>query len=181
MDPDFLFKLTLGVYKVTDLYPETDPLKQKTREKSLKILADLVSASPNPGVRSLFEVKPAIISDIEILESFFSVAEGQDWVDKRNFQVLEREYSRFRQYLAGISQPKQEKQVFSQKQESLSSRQEKILGFLKNGSGAAVREILEYLGGGVSKRTLRRELGELVKAGLAQRIGKCNQIFYQAT
>ena len=175
MDIDHIFKLTVGVYKVTGLYPVEDPLRQKTREKSIKILADFVSASPNPGVRSLSEVKPVLLSDIEILESLFKVAESQDWTDKRNFEVLEREYSSFKHYLleTGKADP------LAQKKPDSKPRQEKIAEFLRQGDGAAVRDIISHLGEGVSKRTLRRELGEMVQKGVVQRVGKCNQIFYR--
>ena len=69
MDSNHFFQLTLGVYRVTELFPKGEPLKLKIREKALEILSDLVLASPNPGVKRLEDAAPAINKNIKILTS----------------------------------------------------------------------------------------------------------------
>ncbi|OGY23959.1 MAG: hypothetical protein A2172_02785 [Candidatus Woykebacteria bacterium RBG_13_40_15] len=171
MKQDFLFKLTNGVYRVTNLFPKEEPLKFKIREMALEIFTDFISASPNPGVKTLEEVTPQICSSIDIITGLFDLSEACGWVNSKNFSVLREGYDKVKQYLQNHN--------LTENQPLLGSRKEKIREFLNSNGGAPTREILEFLGGGMSKRTLRRELGELVRDGAIERMGRCNQIYYK--
>ncbi len=191
MDRDFLFKLTNGIYRVTELFPKEEPLRFKIREKALDIFEDFILASPNPGVKTLKEVAPRIGNNINIMMGFFDLAEAQGWVDDRNFLVLEKEYGKVKQYLQAPQAPKNGSPTvsggsptvsgerFSENSGNLTPRQGKIVDFLNGNGGAPTREILQYLGGGMTKRTLRRELGTLVQSGAIERAGSSNQIYYK--
>ncbi len=178
MDRDFLFKLTNGIYQVTELFPKEEPLRFKIRERALEIFTDLILASPNPGIIRLEDMAPKINNNIEIMMGFFDLAESQNWTDARNFSVLRREYDKVRQSLQ-VSEncsPTVDGEPFS---DNLTPRQKKIVEFLSGNGGAPVRDILKSLDEGISKRTLRRELGGLVKEGRIERVGRCNQIYYK--
>jgi DNA-binding HxlR family transcriptional regulator len=188
---DYFFKLTLGVYKVTDLYPKEEPLTVKTRERALRILADLISASPNPGIKKLENVAPAVENNIEIILELFDLAEHQNWVNSKNFAVLEREYRELGESLkkeaekrekpnwAGKSSLNPEKKE-KEKKLILNKRQEKILELLREKRSAQTGDILKSFDG-LSKRTLRRDLRELAEQKIVERVGKCNLISYKVT
>ena len=87
MDRDYLIKITLAVYKVTDIFPKEEPLKFLIREKANQILADLVSKEKIEKIRK----------NIEIINTYFEIAEKQNWVDELNFLVLKREYAKIKE------------------------------------------------------------------------------------
>lgn len=93
MTEERIAKLTSAVYKVTDLFPEKEPLKFVVRRESLDVLFSCVSLSskPNLGQKEKF-IKKAIISSRAIIR-YLDLAEMQNWADKRNFSILKSEYS----------------------------------------------------------------------------------------
>ena len=192
MDKEYFFNLTSGVYKVTELFPKGEPLKFKIREKALEILENLILISSNPGINQSRElVKKKIFSRVEIITSYFDLAQTQDWVDTKNFLVLKREYGKIKRYLeaefgeTGFHQPEKAcgrtetgSQIDNKNLKKLNSRQKKIIEVLKKKEKAQAGEILNFFEG-VTKRTLRRELGRLTNEGAIKRVGRCNQIFYK--
>ena len=179
MDKEYLFKITNGVYQVTELFPKQDPLKFKIREKALDILTDLLLASPNPGVKSLKDVAHAVNENIETINGLIDLAEIQDWVDPKNFLVLRREYDKLREYVK--SSPAEKEPLPSPspiKKEKLSSRQKKIVDIIKENGEIQTGEILSSFEG-MSKRTLRRDLEKLAQDNCVKRIGKTSQIYYR--
>jgi len=186
MDSNHFFQLTLGVYRVTELFPKGEPLKLKIIEKALEILSDLVLASPNPGVKRLEDAAPAINKNIKIIADFFDLAQSQKWIDSRNFLVLKREYNKIKQNieteLGGIGY-RQDSKVKDGDPSEISSnqlfpRQKRIIDILKQNGGAQAGEILKSFEK-LSKRTLRRDLGRLVREGMIERVGRCNKVFYK--
>ena len=60
----------------------------------------------------------------------------------------------------------------------ITERQQKILTLLKKGKKNQVADILKELPG-ITKITIRRDLGDLLKKGKVVRLGEWNQVFYQ--
>jgi predicted transcriptional regulator len=184
---EYFFNLISAAYEVTKLFPEEEPLKFEIRKKNLKLLSDLMSCSPNPGVSRIEDKAPLIIKDIKIIKDFLDLAESQEMADSRNFLVLKREYDKIIFYLKEKiekTEKKEEKPSFQNPEKekknnySLTPRQERIVKILKEKKAAQAGEILNYFDE-VTKRTLRRDLGRLSEMGVIKRTGKANQIFYE--
>ena len=169
MDKDYLIKLTLAVYKVTDIFPKQEPLKFLIREKANQILSDTI----------LKEKIEKIRKDTEIINSYLEIAEKQDWVDELNFLVLKREYAKIKEGLKGkkvISNPKDPKPA--NPYGILSERCRKILEILRQKEKAQVWEFKKIFPE-VTKRTLRRDFEFLLKQELIDRAGENNNIYYK--
>jgi len=169
MDKDYLIKLTLAVYKVTDIFPKQEPLKFLIREKANQILADSI----------LKEKIEKIRKDTEIINSYLEIAEKQDWVDELNFLVLKREYAKIKEGLKGkkvVSNPKDPKPA--NPHGILSERCRKILEILGQKEKTQVWEFKKIFPE-VTKRTLRRDFEFLLKQGLIDRAGENNNIYYK--
>ncbi|MFH1657179.1 MAG: HTH domain-containing protein [bacterium] len=196
MDKDYFIKITLGVYRVTELFPEEEPLKLKIREKANNVLADLILAAERRcGFADKKDIFEKILRDLEIMSGYFLVAEAQKWVDSRNFTVLRKEYEKIREEVENREEKKNSNQSLvklgsaeitipvsfpqkPQKQSFLSVRQEKILEFLKHRKNVAAGELKKDFPE-VSKRTLQRDLEILVSENLLTRKGENNATFYQ--
>jgi DeoR/GlpR family transcriptional regulator of sugar metabolism len=61
---------------------------------------------------------------------------------------------------------------------NLTARQQKIIEFLKQKEKAQVADLQQVLPD-VTKRTIRRDLDELLVSGIIVRMGEFNQVFYQ--
>jgi len=178
---DYL-KLTQAVYRVTEFFPEGEPLKFKIREKALEILTELVLASEknNPGeTRS-----PQILEKVEVLDNYFEVARVQNWLNPLNFLVLSQEYSKIRDELKNLSETQlsevEPPKVMPRRpieRRSGQARHQKILEVLKEKGQVQVWEIKKILPE-ISKRTLRRDFDTLLKQGLIERIGEKNNTSY---
>ena len=95
MTEENIIKLTNALYKVTDLFPKEDPLKFAIRKEGLDVMffANLVkgkSLSSTPKEKEQYLDK--VMSKIELIKTYFSIAKEQEWVAERNFEILEREY-----------------------------------------------------------------------------------------
>ncbi len=169
MDKDYLIKLTLAVYKVTDIFPKQEPLKFLIREKANQILADSISKEKIEKIRK----------DTEIINSYLEIAEKQDWVDELNFLVLKREYAKIKEGLKSkkvVSSPKDPKPA--NPHGILSERCRKILEILRQKEKAQVWEFKKIFPE-VTKRTLRRDFEFLLRQGLIDRAGENNNIYYK--
>ena len=95
-EKNYLIRLTVALYRVTDLFPEKEPLRCAIRNAGNRVLADIVLLNENPiklKVKDKQEITNEGLKNIEILEAYFKVAAEQDWADSRNFSVLSREYN----------------------------------------------------------------------------------------
>ncbi len=137
MDREYFIQLTLGLYRVTEMLPDKEPLKFKLREKANDILAYL--ASVNFDIQSADQ--EAILRDISIISIYFEIAQEQGWIDSRNFLVLKQGYANLRELslqkrflqkshiLEKFNESReQEKEYYNQenKQEKAAKTQEKI-------------------------------------------------------
>ncbi len=188
MDRDYFIKLTIGVYRVTELFPEKEPLRYKIRDKANDILVDLISTNPD-----ITSHKQEAIRNIKILDIYFTVAESQNWVNSLNFLFLKKEYNRIKDELLNqisvqdkLDKNKGELSFYpkflqdttkEKKISELSVRQKKIIEILKTKDKIQVQGLQEFFPG-ISKRTLRRDLRNLLKQKMVKRIGKNNMVFY---
>lgn len=152
MDRDYFVKLTLAVYKVTELFPQDTSLKCDIRNLANEILANLLTNG-----------RP--MSDIEKLEGYFDEAEAQNWVDSRNFLVLRREYDKI-------------KEEFQAKSNFNNGRQKKIIEIAQGNGRVKLGELLKFFPE-VNKRTLMRDLESLSRAGIVSRNGNGRARYYQ--
>ena len=209
MDKDFLVKLCLAVYKVSELFPEKESLKFFLRKKANQILADSILFSGKNPVSLTKEqekrLSDQIIINIEVLQGYFEVAESQNWVKKENFLVLKKEYDKIEKEVKeahstrDLKEPQpnssgQAHSTSSGQAHSTSSGQEKPLQIsLDKIKKGRYKKILEILGEKkeaqvrdlkeifpqISKRTLRRDFDYLLRKGLVERIGDKNRTLYK--
>src|ERR1041384_2144214 len=94
-------KITNALYKILDFLPESDPLKNRAKEKALAILENATLVSDSEGWVSLKnllsvereEAKAKLHSDIEVLESYLAIGRNQGWINAMNFLIITNEYN----------------------------------------------------------------------------------------
>jgi len=168
-----LIELTSKLYRLTLFFPKKEPLRYKMRE-----LADDILAKPKER-------------DFEVLDSFLEVAFVQNWVSPSDILAIRKEYDNLKEELKeGKSSADSEKkkdnpidlEVPAEMLPALpyynSTRQEKILAFLKENGRAQVWQVKQILPE-VTKRTLRRDFENMLKQGIIERVGEKNDTFYQ--
>ena len=154
-------KLTLAVYRVTELFPETgEDLKWQIRESANRILADLLM---NQGEKSSRPIK-----------ELFEKVERQNWVDSRNFLVLKREYDKIQQ-IRPIR--KNSGKTVENSSPKNNHRQKKILEVIDGNGKTKISELLRLFPE-ISRRTVLRDLGKLCRAGMTVRNGNGRGIYY---
>jgi len=212
MDNKFI-KLINTVYRVLDFFPESDPLKNRAKDRALSIMDNLVLFNDNSGWASFQKdkVKAQILEDVEILLGYLWIAKTQGWLNSVNFIIISNEFKKVKkelgpvmieltQKLPGIENsivsrekiadlPKEpiRKQDLPPKKLSarqdppsyeITARQRKILEFLNKNEKAQVMDLQKILPD-ITKRTIRRDLDELLNLGKIVRMGDFNQIFYK--
>jgi hypothetical protein len=190
MDEKFL-KLTNTTYQLLEYFPETDSLKVRAKEKVLAVMEGLVLAS----VGDLNQGK--LSGDIEILLGYLKVGKAQGWISSMNYLIVCNEYKKIcgkpdvpqtedaqtvctqkgGEVVVGVEALEIEAPNFLNK---MSGRQQKILRFLKDKEKAQVVDLQEILPT-VTKRTIRRDLEELLNSGQIVRLGEFNQVFYKVS
>lgn len=169
-------KLTLAVYRVTDLFPEGDLLRQEIRKTANKVLADLIWSNPHPKVE-------AICSGISNLEGLFNQAKESNLADPRNFFVLKREYKKIAESydkedresvqpkLLGSAKVVENPSLYGVTKNDGNGRKKKLLNILIAKKRAQVGELVQNFPD-ISRRTLLRDLEELYQGGLIIRTGE---------
>lgn len=218
MDDKFL-KITNAAYGVMEFFPESEPLKNRAKEKVLTIMENLTLFFNKNEWAQLRDFLPEnrgeraekLLEDIEILLNFLKLGRLQGWLSDANFLIISNEYEKIgkevlktipQQKLFGALSLKTEKKDEAQKQtaenvlplllkeeekpkekedfseELISLRQKKILKFLAENKKAQVMNLQAVLGN-ITKRTIRRDLDDLLEKRRVVRVGRFNQIFYQ--
>jgi predicted HTH transcriptional regulator len=148
----------------------------------------------NSGSSQKYGSPTSIISELEILDSFFEVAKSQNWVAVVELLRIQEEYNRIKAEIKKntkrLLEPPGKKEIYwsrspiagdvdvRHQQERINGRQRKILDFLKEKGRAQVWQVKQVFPE-VSKRTLRRDFESLVKQGIIERIGERNETFYK--
>lgn len=195
LEIEHLLKLSSAVYRVTELFPETEPLKFQIRESANKILADLLLNQPITGgvgrigypqvsgersdLADLLLNKTDESNSRQISEIFglFDLVREKNWVDPRNFLVLKQEYDKIRQSaVIGENSGKTVENSFSHNGKNGRNgngqnghRQEKILEVMNNGM-VKIGDLIKMFPG-INRRTVLRDLDKLCQAGSAVRNG----------
>lgn len=146
---------------------------------------------------------------IDILLARLDGAKGEGWINPENFSLLKGEYSRIREFLeifediSFLKDVSQEVDLDSevtqiqkealearsanggldekpkiQDKSILTSRQKRIIDFLGTKQNVQVWELQKILPE-VTKRTLRRDLDELLQKNLVERKGEWNAVAYE--
>lgn len=201
-------EITNAVYKLLEFFPEDEPLKNKTKEKALEIMENLVLVSlpDNPHPNAVQKGKAAIqaLKDVEIIKGYLSLGRVRGWINDLNLMILFKEYDKIKEEIRPAAEFVQrgtlreetelgfrktghktsvDNNVDNQGQiisfdGALTGRQDKILEILNNQEKAQVADFKKFLPD-ISKRTLRRDLDNLLKKGKIVRSGEWNQVFYQ--
>ena len=198
MENKFL-KLTNTVYKVLEFFPEADPLKTRAKDKALAIMEHLISVNDNSGWVSFQKekIKVQLSEDIDILLGYLWIGEAQGWLNSTNCIIISNEYEKIKKEFSPIIEPiEPPKPVLDNTVEkkpqvvstginvkipgsfNISGRQKKIIEFLNKNEKAQVMDLMSVLPN-VTKRTIRRDLDELMKFEKITRLGEFNQVFYR--
>lgn len=123
MDKSHFISLTLSVYRVTDLFPEKEPLRFLLRKKVDDILRDLTlmdsylknfsfhnkRSSLDAGFLTRQTLKgplERVLRNVAVLDVYFKIAEKQNWLKPENFLVLRAEYGAIEQEMKRLRQEK---------------------------------------------------------------------------
>ena len=188
MEKEYFIQLTKELYRLTLLFPKTEPLRYKLRELAAEILANLILILKGNFHQSGNLVE-GIENDLEILDTYFEIAKDQNWVGPDDILEIQKEYSNIKEEIEKAkteeennSQPEikenPEKEKVIGGEDIINERQEKILEFLREKGRAQVGQLVSVFPQ-ISKRTLRRDFRFLLKRGLIERIGEKNYTFYQ--
>lgn len=204
MNRNFFIRLVFATHRVIDALPVSPPekqLKEEIREAANVILADLILLTakdftkPEKKQDLLFQVE----RQIDVLLLYLEKAKQEGWVNPENFSLLVAEYGRIRELLEifediqGESENKIKEQPKLEKKEPVSikeigqqeknqelgvtPRQKRIIEFLRTKADVQVWELQKVLPE-VTKRTLRRDLDELLEKNIVARKGAWNTVSY---
>lgn len=180
---DEILKITNAVYSVLDYFPEDEPLKNKAKEKALAILENLTKE----------KASAELLDDIEVLKNYLSLAKYQGLVSDMNFLILTKEYEQIKNQI-NIAKPVEKEVLPKEEKTNVRRRTTTNVGrWGKNKSFLRQKQILDIVSGrdktqvtdivkqlpNVTKRTIRRDLDDLLKEGKIARIGEWNQVSYQ--
>ncbi len=195
MKEDFL-KLTSSAYRLSEYFPESDPLKAKAKERILSVMETLVAIGCEANWAVLgVSSQQRIIGDIDALLGYFEIAKNQEWVSSINYLIISGEYKKIRDEVLQVKVVKEtiadnsDKETVirqniivgdlkEQKSQKFSERQKKIVDFLKENKKAQVMDLQAVLPN-ITKRTIRRDLDQLLATGEVIRMGEFNQVFYK--
>lgn len=191
MEEKFL-KLTNAVYGILAYFPEVDPLKNRAKDKALAIMDNLSLIFGTSGWASLQKekVQSQLLDDIDMLLNYLKLAKLQGWLSAINYLIISNEYKKIKKEIAlspEFAKRMAPAPIFPEPvlngaplvaASNLSERQKKILKFLEDNKEAQVMDLQATLPK-VTKRTIRRDLDELLKIGRIVRLGEFNKIFYK--
>jgi hypothetical protein len=187
MDKEKIIKLADSAYKILEFFPEADPIKNKAKEKILSVFESSVlffkTDAKNNKDR---ETAEKILIDTDIFLGYLEIAKNQKWLDNLNFLILQKEFENLKNEIGALfvlkdnflKTEKDRKLEEPAESEKLSERQKKIIEILQNSEKAQVSDIIKILPD-VTKRTIRRDMDELMEKGRIIRMGGFNQTFYK--
>lgn len=193
MEKDSIINLTKALYKVTSLFPEEETLINSIRKRGNLILSFLIIINNKNLILEEEELKTFSIKckrNVKILLSYFEIAESQNWIDPKNFEILKSQYSLILKELKNIkivekkAVDKSEKKIEETKKETneskfvLSEVQEKVITVLQ-GNGKMRPCDLNQFFLGINPRSIRRELQDLKNRGIVVSNGSGRKTFYE--
>jgi len=207
MNADFFVRLIVATHKVVNILPREDPVRAQVQDSSNKLLVSLILlVQENPAMSGQRPTVTArAIRETGKLVAYLNYAKRTAEINPENFVMLEREYSKVGEFLRKlhekaivVNQPVNQERVVPKRNIStrqivpvikskentsvlkgeLSSRQSRILELMRNKPKVQVWELQKVLPE-VTKRTLRRDLDDLLQRSFIIRQGEWNEIFYQ--
>ena len=193
MEKDSIINLTKALYKVTSLFPEEETLINSIRKRGNLILSFLIIINNKNLILGGEELKTFSIKckrNVKILLSYFEIAESQNWIDPKNFEILKNQYGLILKELKNIkivekkAVDKSEKKIVETKKETneskfvLSEVQEKVITVLQ-GNGKMRPCDLNQFFLGINPRSIRRELQDLKNRGIVVSNGSGRKTFYE--
>lgn len=193
MEKDSIINLTKALYKVTSLFPEEETLINSIRKRGNLILSFLIIINNKNLILGEEELKTFSIKckrNIKILLSYFEIAESQNWIDPKNFEILKNQYGLILKELKNIkivekkAVKKSEKKIEETKKETneskfvLSEVQEKVVTVLQ-GNGKMRPCDLNQFFPDINPRSIRRELQDLKSRGIVVSNGSGRKTFYE--
>lgn len=184
MNGDYLIKLTLLAYRMSENWNESDFLRSQLRNLANEILTDFILVFNNHP-----EFKQRLFKNIDNIQACLVEARSKKLIDRKKFLLFQGEYNKIKDEFRTIVYKHPEKKLVEKKEkkvnkasklkklEDLSKRQLRILDILREKEKIQVWELKEIFSG-ITKRTLRRDLEQLLKKGLVKREGKFNEVFY---
>ena len=156
---EFYIGLTLGVYKVSQLFPDKEPLKINLRGLADEILADLLCEN--------YQECP---ENIKLIQNLFNLAESRGLADPRNFLVLRREYAKLWDlYVENMGKAGKPVENSSSDKKNR-KRQGVILTILKDNGKVKMSDLAKSFPG-LNRRTLLRDMGVFCQTGVIKRNG----------
>lgn len=197
MDKNYFVELTSNVYKLTLLFPKKEPLRVLVRESANEIMTDIITVLDSDIMDSR-RIIEGLEARIDVITGYLQVAKKQDWVSSNEIIKVEEEYNKIRQEISEIletfkgsdlmqrgvgvnnNQDKVEKikKYLINDNINLTDRQEVIISLLKEHGDLQVKEFQKVLSS-VTKRTLRRDLKDLVEKDKIIRLGQGNETYYK--
>jgi len=155
----------LAVYRITDRFPQEEPLRGKLRQISIDVVEFLVYNVSYPTVSGRFFNSEDLKQKLRNLFVHFDIAEEQEWVNKENFGVLKGEYRKLYSELALRSSKGGVKSVRKRrektKDDGFNGRQKTILKSLEGRTeGCGMEELAAFMH--TSKKTVERNMKELL-------------------
>jgi len=177
-----IIKITNAVYRVTNLFPEKEPLRNQIREKAGEIVLEISQLKTSDKVK---EMCYNIDMEIEGIIALFNIAEKQAWVSQINLEVLKKAYSGLKESLKiGMVRENKDNRKLSEKDViqaiscTTNNRHTIILDYLKGNERIQVGQVCQLFPQ-ISRRTLIRDLNDLVLSGKIERNGGGRGIAYK--
>lgn len=201
MEKDRIIKLTNALYKVTSLFPEKETLSISMRKKGNLILSFLIILNNKELSLSNEELKNFSLKcrrSIEILLSYFEIAESQNWINPKNFEILKSQYKEILSEVESIKiveSKNTEREVVSKKNDkkkdevlevkkeekpkfTLTQIQEKLVTILQGNGKMKPCDINQFFPD-MNPRSIRRELQDLKSRGIVVSNGSGKKTFYE--
>jgi DeoR-like protein with HTH domain len=195
MNKDYFIKLTSSVYSLTLFFPKKEPLRLLVRESANEIMTDILIVLQRDIMKSR-ETIEGLGARIDVMVGYLQVAKDQDWVSPFEIIQVEEEYKKIREEIEDIAKVFDNSDIMQRgvanneqiinegasipemARAHLTERQEVIIGLLKEHEDLQIKEVQKVLSN-VTKRTLRRDLKDLVEKGEVERLGQGNETVYR--
>lgn len=185
---DRIKKLTEALYRVTELYPDQEPLKWALRENAVYLYDNLMSIS-DMSDRKLRHNFKEILSSLSQIINKLDLASLGGFISDINFEIIKKEYGSLKDFIEN-----QQQFIFSQEEllikpelpvrhsvsnektlsvqhigqkilsDKTEDRKQKILNLLKNNDKKTIKEISSIFED-ISEKSIQRDLADLVESG----------------
>jgi len=180
-------KLTEALYRVTDLYPDQEPLKWALRENAVYLYNNLMSITDMSDRKLRYNFKEVLSSLSQIINKL-DLASLAGFISDINFEIIKKEYGSLKDFLENqqqfifsqeellikpelpILKEKETKghlmsnRTLSVQRDKTEDRKQKILNSLKENDKKTIKEISSIFED-ISEKSIQRDLADLVKSG----------------